>query len=350
MFGLIATLGFLSAASEASGMQGVTGWLAIIPLVMISVLLHELGHYLGARLAGMKVLLMNVMGVECHLRRRGWLIRLGPKRNKRWEGHVYAVPDPARPMRAQMLLFAVMGPVFSALACMISMLIVLAASTEPLENGAAAFAVINGVMVIANLLPRTGRRYTDGASLLRWWRHKNDQDPTLANFRLTSYSMFGTTADALPEKDIQKIESDPMPVPLLAMWYRIKAAQNRADWADALHIGKRFEEALRTWGRPHYEFAALIAHIRAEVAFSSAMATGRHDMLSESLITKDLRQLCPYLWPRCLALKVFLDGALQEAEHLLRQAMNEANRSIDLALPKSEAMLARYIMDRAEQR
>jgi hypothetical protein len=67
---------------------------------------------------------------------------------------------------------------------------------------------------------------------------------------------------------------------------------------------------------------------------------------SERLVTRELRQFCSHFWPRCLALKAAMNGAAPEAERLLQQAMHEANRSIDLALPKSEAMIARHIMGR----
>jgi hypothetical protein len=89
----------------------------------------------------------------------------------------------------------------------------------------------------------------------------------------------------------------------------------------------------------------LIAHVRAYVAFSSAMTTGEHDALNESLLTRDLKQLCPYLWPRCLALKAFLAGSEEEGQRLLQLGLREADRSIDLALGKSERMLGRYMMD-----
>lgn len=335
----------LSSAFEPSRIAPVLAWSALFLLFAMTVFLHEIGHYLGARLSGMKVLVMRVMAVECYPRRGRWLIRWAPKANHRCRGYVYAVPDLDRPIRPQMLWMIVMGPMANAVVCLACLPFALTTSAPWLEGTSAAFAVINGVMAIGNLLPRTGNVNSDGARLLQWLRRQDDQGPEFAYVRLQSRSVFGTTADALPEADIHYLENRPMPVPLLAMWYRLKAAQNRADWEEALQAGERFEQMLSTWNHPKTELESLIATIRAEVAFSSAMATGRPEALSENLVAKDVRQLCPHFWPRCLALKAFLDGAEEEAKRLLQRAMDEANRSVDLALAKSESMLGRYIME-----
>ncbi|HKU17941.1 MAG TPA: M50 family metallopeptidase [Candidatus Saccharimonadales bacterium] len=344
-FGSFAAMVLLSSAFEPNHIAVVLAWSALFLLFVMTVLLHEGGHYLGARLSGMKVLVMRVMAVECYPRRGRWLIRWAPKANHRYRGYVYAVPDLDRPMRPQMLWMIVMGPMANAVVCLVSLPLALTTSTPWLEGTSAAFAVINGVMAIGNLLPRTGSVNSDGARLLQWLHRQDDQGPEFAYMRLQSRSAFGTTADALPEADIHYLENRPMPVPLLAMWYRLKAAQNRTDWDGALQVGDRFEQMLSTWSHPKTELESLIALIRAEVAFSHAMATGKPDALSESLVTKDVRQLCPHFWPRCLALKAFLVGAEEDAKRLLQQAMDEASRSVDLALAKSEAMLARYIME-----
>lgn len=335
----------LSYMFEPNHFAVVLSWIMLFPLLAVSTLLHEGGHYVGARLFGMKVLLVRVMAVECHPRRGWWLIRWAPQRNKRYGGFVYALPDPARQMRRPMMWMTAMGPMANAVACVISTLILLVVS-QPLASLAIAFAVVNGVMAITNLLPRTGSVNSDGAKLLHWWRHKDDTNPELASIRLGAHSVFGTTADELVEADIQLLESRPMPLLLTAVWYRLKAAQNRADWDEVLRIGDRFEEALRSWNKTLPELDTHIRHVRTEVAFSRAMATGRHDDLQDSLLSKELRQIRPYLWLRCLALKALLDGAEQEAQRLLQKGMDEASRSVDLALPKSEAMLGRHVLER----
>jgi Zn-dependent protease len=344
-FGSFAAMVLLSSAFEPNHIAVVLAWSALFLLFAMAVFLHEGGHYLGARLSGMKVLVMRVMAVECYPRRGRWLIRWAPKANHRYRGYVYAVPNLDRPMRPQMIWMIVMGPMANAAVCLACLLLALITSKPWLGDMAAAFAVINGVMAIGNLLPRTGSVNSDGARLLQWLRRQDTEGPEFAYVRLQSRSVFGMTADALPEADIHYLENRPMPVPLLAMWYRLKAAQNRADWQGALQVGERFEQTLGTWNHPKTELESLVATIRAEVAFSIAMATGRPDALSESLVTKDVRQLCPHFWPRCLALKAFLDGAEEEAKRLLQRAMAEANRSVDLALAKSEAELGRYILE-----
>jgi hypothetical protein len=345
VLGFVAATVWLSSAFESGHLPGIIAWPALFPLVAVGVLLHEGGHYLGARWTGMKVLLMRVMAVECYPRRGRWLIRWAPKSKHPYRGFVYAVPNLDRPLRRQMLWMIVMGPLANAVVGLACLLLALTTPLHRLDDVLGAFAVLNGVMAISNLLPRTGIVTSDGARLLQWWRPQDEQAPNFAYMRLQSYSVFGTTADALPESDIHYLENQPMPLPLVAVWYRLKAAQNRADWSGSLQMGERFEQMLHTWDRSESELKPLIATVRAEVAFSSAMATGKPDPLHENLLTKDVRLLSPHFWPRCLALKALLSGAEDEAKRLLQRAMNEASRSVDLALAKSEAMLARYIME-----
>ncbi|WP_233841546.1 M50 family metallopeptidase [Dyella sp. 2HG41-7] len=348
-FGFVVAANCLTGVTDAIHIPAIFAWFAASILFAICVLVHEGGHFLGAKLSGMKVLLMRVLAMECYPRQGRWLVRWKPNNRNNYSGLVYAAPDPARSLRRQMIILVIMGPTANAIACVFSLLIALVVHVQELEGAASAFATMNGVMALANMLPRSGKSRSDGALLLQWWRHKDDGAPELAHIRLISRSVFGATADKLEESDIEYLESKPMPTPLIALWYRLKAAQNRADWFHAQQIGENFEAALSAWEKPMPEFNTLIAQVRAEVAFSSAMVTRKHDPLNECLLTNDLRQLCPALSHRFLALKAYLSGAEQEARRLLQIAAHEANRSIDLALSKSEAMLGRYVTEESKE-
>lgn len=337
--------GCLAAAFGHSGVLFLVAWLGVFPVIGLSVVMHEGGHFAGAMYTGMKVLHVRIMALEFTPRRRGWwIMRWDPQKGRRYQGAVFAVPDPSRDMRSQIMPMVLMGPLVNALVAVLAAAVAWAASRPLVIGIAGAFAVINLVMCIANLLPRYGRITTDGGHLLRWWRHKDDSRPELAYSRLLSHSVFGTTAEALPEADIQHLEKLPMPVPLVATWIRLKAAQIRADWSGALDLGENFEKALADWGKSPRELRSLISLMRTEAAFSRVMATGDASALQEYLLPRDVRRSSPYLWPRCLALKVCTEGQRKEAERLLSVSMQEAKRSIDLSLPKSEAMLAGYIL------
>ena len=344
MVAFAVTFGCLSAAFEQSRVPPPIVWLGVIPILVVSVAIHEGGHFAGAMYTGMKVLHVRIMALELTPRHGWWIMRWAPQKGRRYQGLVFAVPDPSRDMRSQIIPMVLMGPLANLLVAVPSATVAWAASRPLVMGIAAAFAVINVVMCVANLLPRHSRTITDGAHLLRWWRHKDDSHPELAYSRLLSLSAFGTTAEALPEADIQYLENKPMPAPLVTTWFRIKAAQNRADWNRVLELGENFEHALITWGKSLPELRVLITLIRTEVTFSRVMATGDASAMRDDLLPHDVRRLSPHLWPRCLALKAHKEGLRKETERLLSLSMQEAKRSMDLALSKSEAMLAGYIL------
>ncbi|RUL71067.1 M50 family metallopeptidase [Dyella choica] len=334
----------LGGAFAHTGAGVLFAGLGLFLIVALSVAIHEGGHFAGAMFTGMKVLHVRVLALELHPQRGWWLVRWAPERGRAYQGMVFAVPDPSRPMRGQILPMVAMGPLANLLAGILSVALAWMDLSPTLTSVAVAFAIVNAVMMVGNLLPRTGRVTSDGAKLLQWWKHADDKLPQLAYYRLLAHSVFGTTADALPEEDIRYLENQPMPVPLLASWYRLKAAQNRGEWGRALEVGEAFEQSVAAWGKSLPALGTLFSHMRTETAFCRAMVTGDTSALRESLLTRDAKRLSAYLWPRCLALKAHQQGLHEEARRLLSVSMREAKRSVDLALAKSETMLADHIL------
>ena len=348
--GFLGSLACLSVAFEGMRLTILFSWVGTFALLWLVVVIHEAGHYFGARFAGMTVIHVRIAAWELHPRRGRWLIRWAPQREKQYAGWVYAVHDHRRPMRAQMLPFIVAGPLINLVAGVFSLGVCwLWSEYQTVVGVAGAFAVTNIVLGVANLLPRKGRIQTDGWKLLHWWRHSNDMAPELTHARLLSLSIFGTTADALPEDDIEYLASRPMPIPLAAAWYRLKAAQNRGDWEGALSQGEKFEKDLSSLSPVPRSLHALIALVRTEVAFSRVMATGEWSALRDDLLSRDASRLVPSLWPRCLALRASLSGNQAESARLLAVSMEKAKQSPDLALAKSEVILAAYVVKASER-
>jgi hypothetical protein len=346
----VGTLACLLVAFEGARATVLFGWMGTFVLLWVGVVIHEAGHYFGARFAGMTVLHVRVAAWEFHPRRGRWLIRWAPQREKKYGGWVYAVHDHRRPMRPQMLQFIVAGPLINFVVGALSLSVCwFWVEYQTVVGVAGAFAVTNIVMGVVNLLPRKGRIQTDGWKLLHWWRHSNDMAPELTHARLVSLSVFGTTADALPEDDIKYLAGRPMPIPLAAAWYRLKAAQNRGDWEEALSQGEKFEKDLSSLSQVPRSLHTLIALVRTEVAFSQVMATGELSTLRDELLPSDASRLTPSLWPRCLALRASLSGNQEESARLLAVSMEKAKQSPDLALAKSETILAAYVLKASER-
>lgn len=75
-------------------------------LTILSICVHEGGHYLGAKWSHMTVLAVRIAAVEILPLRRGWRMRWSP-RVKRLNvgGYVMAASDPYRSMRRQTIMF-----------------------------------------------------------------------------------------------------------------------------------------------------------------------------------------------------------------------------------------------------
>lgn len=128
------------------------------------------------------------------------------------------------------------------------------------------------------------------------------------------------------------------------MWYRLKADQNRGDWASADSRREQFESleqalvpALKT------VLFEMLAILRAELAFSRAMLTGDSTELDKSTLPAKVAWASPWLQLRCQALAASLCGDKTRCAELLEVSRRKAENSIDRALWSSEALMRKYI-------
>jgi hypothetical protein len=200
-----------------------------------------------------------------------------------------------------------------------------------------AFGVMNLWLALANLVPRQKVLPSDGLALLQWWRDADAID--VRYLRLISLSAFGCTADRLPVDDIAALEAQPAPMPLIAMWYRLKALQHRGAWQavaeqDALDpLLEAMDGASRT------ACADLAALLRTEIAFSAALARRDAAGLYEELLPKRTAWYAPWLPLRCEALRAVLAGDLPRCLRALARSKRHAENAVDRSLPLSEAMI-----------
>lgn len=312
-------------------------------LVLVALVVHEGGHYLGARLNSMPVLLMRVAAVEVQVLRRGWQVRWSPQlKGRRLGGFVMAASNPQRPLRRQMLWMVVMGPLLNllvGLGCL-----GFGWFTQGLVSAVAlAFAVINLSMTLANLLPTLRGHASDGVILIAWWLHRDDQRDELAQARLLALTVAGVASEQLPTADIALLAQGPMPQPLMAIDYRLSALLNRGDWQGAVQLEQELETLLQMHAQSLTGTGTLITLLRIELGFVRAYLQQDASCLWGDWMNRDLEWFAPWLRPRCEALRAFLQGDLQQGEAYLHQALKAADNSAVRSQYPSEVILAQYL-------
>ncbi|MDZ5433339.1 M50 family metallopeptidase [Pseudomonas fluorescens] len=322
-------------------------WATVLTVVLIilSTCIHEGGHYLGAKWSHMTVLAVRVAAVELLPLRRGWRMRWSPQpKRSKLGGYIMAAADPRLPMSRQFIVMIVMGPLANLVVGCLCIGVGFS-SQETMRMFMLALGVSNIAMGVSNLIPTYLGGSSDGAGLIAWCLVKEEQIPMLANARLLALSVAGTPSEELPDDDIALLTSEPMPAPLLAIWYRLNALQSQGDWHAATQQGHDLQTLLEASSHNLGSLALLISILQIELGFSKAMLLRCTGELRDDLLSDEVDWCCPSLRPRCLAFREFVAGNAVAAEKHLERSLSQARNSPNLSLSKSETRLASHIRE-----
>jgi Zn-dependent protease len=341
---LCAIVGCVALMHGYSVSLEVLGWMLVPVVWIVSVCIHEYGHVLGARAAGMTPYLMHIGPLQMWALNRGWRVRL--RRTRRgYSGLVMAHMNPYAGLRRQELTMTAAGPGANLIAAVIAALSALLVEQPEVNAFLLGVAGFNLAIAIANLLPRRGTFASDGMRILEWWKGINEDAPQFLIPRLDGYSVKGVTADNLPADLLTRLRSQPSPFLLCHSWYFLKGLQNRHEWAQVLEHEALLEE--RIAGLPtelKASFGDLVGMMRCEIAFSKVMAGQSLDHAIDHELGSELDWTNPSLRPRCRALMAVRQGDDELARSLLRTSERYVSRSIDRALHLSEARIREAIV------
>lgn len=305
-------------------------------------LVHEGGHWLGARLGGMTVIQAGAYGVEIQPQVRGARLRYTRRRKGQpFSGYVMAVDSPQQPWRRARMLMIAGGPLMNLL---VGTLTVAIALTAMVQMGLLlAFAAINLTLGIANLVPTFRKMHSDGGQLLAWWRRPDESSPDFAYTRLLALSVSGVNATDLPQADLDILARQPMPLPLVALSYRLTALQSQGDWATAVALEAPYKQMLSTHPEVQNSLASSVALIRRELEFSRAMLEGTPTALILPVQNPDVDWYSPALTHRCRALQAALAGDRLTLESELEKAEKLAHNSQVKSAVALQGALSGYI-------
>jgi hypothetical protein len=314
----------------------------------IAVLFHELGHVAGARIAGMTVCSMQVSRVFLLAQRRGWRMRL-QRPPPGTSGFVRAFPDPSRPLKDQILLMIAGGPVAS-----LSVALCTGAAGVWFVPSAAGFALIglaamNLATALIALMPAERSSPSDGLMLLCWLRGIDETSPEFYMPYLNGLAIAGTPADELPADTVAALATQPQPAPLFGIWLRLKAYQNRGEWARASALDSEIQSAVSEL--PPKMADALkdfVSMLRCEVRFSLAMMAWSAEHSPAELLSPFAAWCSPSLTARCDSLMAAMAGDRTGTVKHLDEAELWASRSLDRALAISEARIRSAVLLRLD--
>lgn len=314
----------------------------------LAVMVHELGHVAGARIAGATVCSIQISRVFLVAQRRGWRVRFQrPPRGT--SGYVRAFPDPSRPLRGQNLLIIAGGPAASMSAALCIGIAGLWLGPGPWRLALVGFAVVNFATALIALLPSDRSSPSDGLLLLCWLRGVDESSPELCLQYLNGLAIKGTPADELPADKVSALASQPQPVPLFGTWLRLKAHQNRGEWMEASALDSEIQAAISEL--PPSVLDALkdfVSLLRCEVRFSSAMVNWTAERSPAELLSPLAAWTMPSLTARCDSLMAALAGNKAVAVKHLDEAERWASKSLDKALAISELRIRGALLSRLE--
>jgi hypothetical protein len=149
----------------------------LIPIYMISVAVHEIGHLVAAMLVGLRIQQIAIKPLQ--LVRAGQTFRLRFYFSRHNDGQVTAYPLDTNRVWRRMVVFTAGGPVanlFATLTCLLLAWCMDWKSPPLLPRTAFSFwldfvGLMNLVYFLGNLVPgRPGKLPTDGSQLIAYWK------------------------------------------------------------------------------------------------------------------------------------------------------------------------------------
>jgi len=149
----------------------VAGWLPVALVlcagILLSIVVHELGHLLAGMAAGMSPVLMIIGPLSLSWRKGRHLPRLFSN-DPILGGFVYCVPRTDRPVRPQMIKMLAGGPAASLLLTAVTAAVGLLANSE-IANTAGAIGMVSAVLFLTTAIPFKLRGMPNDGDRIRNW-------------------------------------------------------------------------------------------------------------------------------------------------------------------------------------
>jgi hypothetical protein len=321
-----AVISLLALDTQRGFNFGYAVLLVAIPGVVLTVALHEGGHWLAARWRGMTVHSAVVLGCELQPRRLGLRVRAVRLDGalKGLGGFVLVYPAPGRNRRGDWI-WAYLGGAAANLVAAAAF--ALAAWAWGRSFGQVVWLLLAALQLIGvvNLIPRvTAGIANDGLNVARLLRNRVQDLPGMSLLEVNSHLLSGGTVADLPSGLRERLAAEPAPMPLFCEWLDIYAALEHDDGEQAQAA---FERLCDSEGAD--ALAGVLTIAQADLAFRWALrepdparAAAGIDALP---LSDSVFWYAPQFAPRLRALAAALRGDGADMEALLRQSQRYAD-------------------------
>ncbi|MGN7916171.1 M50 family metallopeptidase [Lysobacter sp. ESA13C] len=318
----------------------------VVPVLWLTLAIHEGGHWLSAHLFGMTTVRVIVGSLEIQPRRRGLRLRRRPcTGNSSIRGLVEAYAQPGCDPRRALLVQALGGPLANLLMAGAGLAIAFGSESPTSQKLWELFAFLNLSTGLSNLLPRaTDGSANDGLLFLQAWRNRHEQLAGAASYEIHRWLLHSEPHEQLPEELLGRLIAEPEPVPLVHDWFCFQHALQRGGAETARRLLAQMQARFDTYDETlqAQNFAAMEL---CKIEGRYLQAWTERDAAIIDLVDPRTPVLwyVPHVLPRLRALAAALRGDRETARKQLVVSRRYAEGAIEPRLRAHEARLRREI-------
>lgn len=308
-----------------SGVNIVLGYVGFVAIYFASVVVHELGHWIGARAGGMQVIGAQLSWIQLWRTRKGFRARWSRPRHV--AGWVMAVDPSGNATKAGTTAFVIGGPVANVVLIGIG----LAGMHIDLGFGWFALTALNLGLLVITLVPHYAATLTDGLRLIALLRGKRVSVVADLAQHIISRSVTGRID--IPKAELDLLLQEPgvggFFARYLALCQHVRAHlddEAREFGAQAQATFDALSKAEKTAATP------IMTLIRFELASMDRDA----ERLVAIRLDADTKFRAPYLMQRREALLALIRDDVAGAEQALAKHELLSEQSIDAGARASE--------------
>lgn len=305
----------------------------VLVVWLITICIHEYGHFLAARLQGMKVTEVRLVCLVLSARRRGfrhsW--KRAPGIVRAW---VRATVTGSGDIKHEMMVFILGGPLMNVLVAALCATLVWVTGIFGHVGVSSLFSCLgmaNLFTGLVNLLPIGRRMLSDGSRLWYWFFESHKDPENLALLRVMGKSDKGERAREHDPHDVGLLTASSNQVQrFLGGWVKLRDAMDRKDSDSALKIIDEYGEAFSALEpKERDKVDSVWKFFLSENAYLIALHQRSPHEAVEELEAKGREAIPAFMRLRLQAAMHYAEGHMPEAREAATEARCEAEDSYD---------------------
>ena len=323
-------------------------YVAIVVAVLLALwlsgfIVHEMGHFLAARINGMFVIEVGILWLVFTAKGRGYRLSVSRK-YKSYRGWVRAYPDPGKDIRHQVITMTASGPAANLLIALMTAPVALWLYEPDMSHSFLIMlfiCLINIHLAVFNLLPVGTKNISDGTKLYRWIFKSDERITELVTLRLMGQSIHGVRSSELLPEDIQVLENDPeQTYQLLGGMASMRSAMDRNDMRSAVEVIEKYKKIYEEFPPDkHASLKNIWYFFLFEEAYIGATFQKSADAARKELAAATTATLPDFMLLRLEAAANYAESRMQDANRCLEKARGALVDHYDIGTKLEELAL-----------